>query len=139
MAQQLLFPNFLKDKAEYLKSRAFWKEQFDKLVEEHGFSYTPYLNEEPLEYDGNPVFNAWIPKMGRGVRIIQVEAEDEGPELSAWLDSMEIKEGFVVQELVLDLVLSQSSKQVALDLIDHWLVQLNSLPEMEEIIGNIPS
>lgn len=135
---EVLFPNFLKDKEEYLKSRAFWKEQFDKLANAHGFSYSSYLNDEPLEYDGNPIFNAWVPEIGRGVRIIQVEAEAEGPEMSAWLDTVEIQEGLVVEELVLDLVLSDRLQHLADQLITKWIVVAISKEKMNAELAQLP-
>ena len=129
---EVLFPNFLKDKDEYLKSRAFWKDQFDQLAEKHGFTYTSYLNDEPLEFDGNPIFNAWVPEIGRGVRIIQVEAGVEGPELSAWLDSVEIGDGVVVEELVVDIKLSSDSLTNLLELLENWLPVKLSRSEIEK-------
>lgn len=132
---QILFPNFLKDKEVYLLARAFWQEQFDQFAQKHGLEYVPYLNDTPLEFDGNPIFNAWGPAINRGVRIIQVEPESEEVVFSAWLDTVETEEGkLAIDELVIDLVLSEETNEAAFRLILNWLEKRVEKEEIERLI-----
>lgn len=136
---QVLYPTFLRDKEIYLQSRAFWQRLFDQLAQEHGLEFVPYLNDTPLEYDGNPIFNAWVPALGRGVRIIQVEPEAEAEEIRAWLDSLEIEVGQPpVEELVIDLVLSEATQAEAVRMIVLWIVEGLDTETMGKVIDKLP-
>lgn len=135
---EVLYANFLEDKRVYNLARASWKRLFDKLAKEHGLSYVPYINQlqgGKLEYDGNPIFSAHVSKLNRAVRIIQVEAEDDELEISAWVDSIELQEGKpAVEELVLDMVLSRRAKETATMLLEGWFVKKFSGEEVAHLI-----
>ena len=70
------------------------------------------------EYDGNPIFSAFIPETERAIRIIQVSPGEEGDDISAWIDDIELgKKAKKTKELVLDLKLSKEAKMLAKDFL----------------------
>jgi hypothetical protein len=133
-----LYPDFLKQKRTYNLAQGFWTRLVTSLVKDLGFQFSSYLNpmqNGKKEYDGNPIFNAFVPEAGRAIRVIQVAPEEEGANISAWIDDIELA-GIAekVDELVLDIKLTQESKKVAKDLIRTWLVgQLNEA-ELEKFL-----
>ncbi|KAA3622601.1 MAG: hypothetical protein DWQ02_25760 [Bacteroidetes bacterium] len=126
-----LYPDFLNDKRQYNLVQASWNRLFIRLGEKYDFKYSSYLNPYDSsgrkEYDGNPIFNAFIPKIKKAVRIIQVSPGENVNDISAWIDEIEItKSSSPVKELVIDLALSKETKNVAIELIDSWVIgQIN--------------
>jgi hypothetical protein len=139
MGEAILYPNFLEDKRVYNLVRAFWKRFFDELAEKSNLTYIPYINQEQngeLEYDGNPIFSAYVPSLGRAVRIIQVAPEEDELEITAWLDTLELNEGQkLVDELVIDLILSPSAKDMATDWLTKWFVENFPIQKMEKVLS----
>lgn len=120
---KFLYADFLENKRTYNLAQGAWKRLFSSLLQEYGYTYTPYINQTQngkKEYDGNPIFSAFIPEINRAIRIIQVAPDDDGDEISAWIDDIELKEK--VKELVLDLKLSKKAKSTARDIIKAWLI-----------------
>ncbi|MCB0637113.1 MAG: hypothetical protein KDC54_10875 [Lewinella sp.] len=120
---QVLFANFLEDKRVYHLARMHWERLFAKLTEDLGLSWRAYLNTAD-DFDGNPIFHAYLPEINRAVRIIQAdptEAADE-EDISFWLDNTWVSEHHQdVPELVLDMVHSRSAEQKGKALLTAWL------------------
>ena len=135
----LLFPDFLDHPASYDAAEALWKARFDALAEKYQFTYTPYIkvftrNGDKLR-DGNPIFSAEVKTLNRAVRIIQeVVEEPDDFFISAWLDTFPIDEDNPLNELVIPLVLSEETLDIAERLIVHWLVEQCSKEDMERVL-----
>ncbi|MFZ2901186.1 MAG: hypothetical protein WA004_21325 [Saprospiraceae bacterium] len=125
MQEEILYANLLEDKRVYNLARASWKRFFDKLAKEMGVSYVPYINQKQSgkpEYDGNPIFSAYVPALNRAVRIIQVAPGEGGEEITSWVDTIALHEGQPeVEDLVLDMVLSRAARERAGELVKRWL------------------
>lgn len=136
---KLLFPNFLDHPEIYDDAEALWKARFDALAAKHHFTYAPYINvfarNGDKHRDGNPIFSAEVKPLNRAVRIIQ-EAIEEPDDffISAWLDTFPIDEDNPLNELVIPLVMSEETLEVAERLIVHWLVERRSKEEMERVL-----
>ena len=138
---EVLYANFLADKRVYNLAQASWKRLFDRMAETNGFSYSPYINQIQggrKEYDGNPIFSAFIASKNRAVRIIQLEPEAGGLDISAWVDTIELFKGKTpVQELVLDVVLSKQGKELARKLIDGWLTEGWTAKDVDRLLDHL--
>lgn len=136
---KLLFPDFLDQPASYDAAEMLWKARFDALAAKYQFAYAPYVNVFAHNgnklRDGNPIFSAEVKALHRGVRIIQEgSAEQDDLFISAWLDTLPIAEDNPLNELVIPLVLSEETLEVAERLIVHWLVEQCSKEEMERVL-----
>jgi len=136
---KLLFSDFLDHPEVYDAAEALWKARFDALAEKYQFAYAPYINvfasNDDKHRDGNPIFSAEVKTLNRAVRIIQevVEQPDDFF-ISAWLDTFPIDEDNPLNELVIPLVLSEETLEIAERLIVHWLVEQRSKEEMERVL-----
>jgi len=122
----ILYADFLENKRVYNLAQGAWKRLLNKVLKDFGYTYTPYLNElqnGKKEYDGNPIFNAYIPEIKRAIRIIQVSPKEEGDDISAWVDDIALSQSKHTKELVLDLKLSKKVKKIAEKLIGEWINQ----------------
>jgi uncharacterized UPF0160 family protein len=120
---QILYQNFLENKNIYNLAQAAWGRVLVSVLKDLNYTYVPYLNDRQngkKEYDGNPIFNAYIPEIKRAVRIIQVSPEEEGDDISGWIDNIQLKDKST-KELVLDLKLTKKAKQRARELISAWI------------------
>jgi hypothetical protein len=136
---EVLFANFLTDKRVYNLAQGTWKRLFDQIAAVHGFSYTPYINQMQggkKEYDGNPIFSAYVASNNRAVRVIQAAPGGEEPLVSAWIDSIEISEGKApAEELVLDVVLSKEAREMARKLAEGWLAEGWTTEDIDRVLG----
>lgn len=136
---KLLFTDFLDHPEVYDAAEALWKSRFDALAEKHHFAYVPYINvfarNGDKHRDGNPIFSAEVKTLNRAVRIIQ-EAIEEPDDffISAWLDTFPIDEDNPLNELVIPLVLSEETLEIAERLIVHWLMEQRSKEDMERVL-----
>lgn len=136
---KLLFPDFLDHSESYDAAEALWKARFDALATKYQFAYAPYINVFSRNgnklRDGNPIFSAEVKPLNRAVRIIQ-EAIEEPDDcfISAWLDTFPIDEDNPLNELVIPLVLSEETLEIAERLMVHWLVEQRSKEEMERVL-----
>ena len=91
--------------------------------------YIKQVHNGKKDYSGNPIYSAYIPEIRRAIRIIQVSPQEEGDEISAWIDAIELNEPFqnqTTKELVLDIKLSKAARKTAKNLIGMWVAgQLN--------------
>lgn len=136
---KLLFPDFLDHPEVYDAAEALWKARFDALAAKHHFTYASYINVFALNGQkhrkGNPIFSAEVKALNRAVRIIQEAAEQPDDSfISAWLDTFPIDEDNPLNELVIPLVLSEETLEIAERLIVHWLVEQLRKEEMERVL-----
>lgn len=134
-----LYTDFLENKRAYNLAQASWKRLLDSLLQAHGYTHTPYINSNQngqKEYDGNPIFSAFIPEIARAIRIIQVSPNEEGDEISAWVDDIELGDTNEIKELVLDLKLSRKAKMIARDLIKEWITGQLDLTTLEALMDS---
>lgn len=137
---KLIFPDFLENIESYDAAEALWEARFDTLAEKYHFVYSPYINiyawNGNKHRHGNPIFSAEVKNLNRAVRIIQETlGEPDDFIISAWLDTFPIDEENPLQELVIALVLSEETLEIAERLIVPWLVEIQSKEEMKEIIA----
>lgn len=119
-------------------AKARWQRLFEQLLSAKQYTFRPFLNEKRI--DGNPMFSAYVPEVNRAVRIIQVDPAEAVSEvdIKAWLDQAVMPEQEDrVEELVIDLVLTNESERLSKQLIDGWLVQGLSMMEMEKKIDEL--
>ncbi|MCB0593025.1 MAG: hypothetical protein H6557_36390 [Lewinellaceae bacterium] len=120
----ILYKSFLADESEYHLAEQYWKETFEQIIAPMGYSYRGYLNTNfvdgtPLQ-DGNPIFHAYVPEVGRALRIIQEEPE-EPADFCCWENETEWPDGTLLSELVISLVLTEETKAQAEEAIRKWL------------------
>lgn len=126
---KFLYANFLDNKRTYNLAQGSWKRLLNSILKQHGYTFQSYINQKQngkKEYDGNPIFSAYVPEIKRAIRVIQVSPEEEGDDLSAWIDDIDLSEKLAAgqtKELVLDLKLSKQTKNDARELIQQWVNQ----------------
>lgn len=132
---QVLYATFLENRRVYLLAKARWQRLFEQLLSAKQYTFRPFLNEKRM--DGNPMFTAYVPAADRALRIIQVDPSEAVAEvdIKAWLDQAVMPEREDrVEELVIDLVLTNEAEQISLLLIEAWLLQQLSLTDMQKKI-----
>jgi hypothetical protein len=129
---QVLVPNFLNDPAEYNQAESTWRQTWAAVVHDAGQVgrwQTPWINTMSNDgtclRDGNPIFSAVCPERHLGVRVIQVEPEDDFDEITAWTDTFGEGDPDAVKELVIHCVLSDATLATAADLIKRWITDEN--------------
>lgn len=136
---KLLYANFLDNKKVYNLAQAHWSKLLNSILKEHAYTFNPYINQiqnGQKEYDGNPIFSAYIPQIERAIRIIQVSPEEEGDDISAWTDSIELAgESKDTKELVVDLKLSKNTKTIAISLIENWITDTLDEQMIENLVA----
>jgi len=135
---QVLYATFLENRRVYRLAKARWQRLFEQLLSAKQYTFRPFLNETRM--DGNPMFTAYVPAVDRAVCIIQVDPTEAVSEvdIKAWLDQAVMPEREDrVEELVIDLVLTNEAESLSKQLIDGWLVQGLSMMEMERMIDEL--
>lgn len=125
----ILYPDFLEDISSYQASADFWQSKFDPLFQELGLEKQNYLNTTmvngtPLQ-DGNPIYQAYFPKLKKAVRIIQEEPilpADYG----SWVNRTEVDDEDI-EELVISLVLTEENVERTEQEIQTWISSLEFL------------
>lgn len=137
--EDILYYNFLHDPSIYNLAQGAWSRVVQKIAKEGELSLEPYINTSnngQKEYDGNPIFNAFIPELKKAVRIIQVDPNEEGDEITAWVDTIELPTAQQpVAELVIDLKLTRSSKEIARYFIEMWLLHNLDQQQIDEVLA----
>jgi len=133
-----LFENFLEDQNVYIRNVDYWQKTVKAIVDSKQHKpFSEYLNTDFANgtafFDGNPIFQAVFEKENKAIRIIQEESESHEVEISAWLNTIEIKDE-TITELVIALELSKESQEIAEDLIKAWIVRNVSTIEMQSLI-----
>lgn len=135
---QALYATFLENSHVYHLAKARWLGLFEQLLSTKQYTFRPFLNEKRM--DGNPMFTAYVPAVGRAVRIIQVDPAEAAAEvdIAAWLDQAVLPEREErVEELVIDLVLTNESERLSKQLLDAWLLQRLSITDMKKKIDEL--
>jgi hypothetical protein len=140
---EFLLADFRTDPAQYDKAESVWRDFWQKITRELGQEElwkTPWMNTHfndgtPFR-DGNPIFTAICPARHLGVRVIQVEPEDEFDEITAWTDTFGEGEPDAVKELVIHCVLSNATLATADDLMKRWIRDENG-PSFSEGLAKI--
>ena len=122
-----LFPSFLDDPEQYELSERFWQElwcRIDPTVRLNFKWSHPWLGTgSPTIKDGNPIFSAYSPVLGRGIRVIQEEPVGLGLDIRAWLDTFggDITDPDRIHELVIACTLSDVASNAAFFIISQWV------------------
>lgn len=138
---EFLYADFLDNKRVYNLAQASWGRLLAGILKQHGYSHTSYINQlqgGKKEYDGNPIFNSYIPEAGCAIRIIQVSPEEEGNDISGWIDTIELNgkiNAGQTKELVLDVKLSRKVKAVAKELMEKWIAHQIDESTLDEFIA----
>lgn len=135
---QVLYATFLEDRRVYRLAKARWQRLFEQLLSTKQYTFRPFLNEKRM--DGNPMFTAYVPAVDRALRIIQVDPSEAvaDVDIKAWLDQAVMPEREDrVEELVIDLVMTNEAEQISQLLIEAWLLQELSLADMEKKIDEL--
>jgi hypothetical protein len=141
-----LFPDFLENKKTYSLNVEHWSQLLNSVVDVKsmsvGMTYiyahtlTATFNNGNLFMDGNPIFDAVINNY-RAIRIIQQEpTDDDDLTISAWIDKREFA-GKLLDELVIDLELTEENQTKAILLLKLWLNFNTSCDDMMVHIDNI--
>ena len=139
MASQILYANFLEDRRVYSLAKTYWKHFFDQLATANGFVYRAYINDAN-DYDGNPIFSAYIQDKNRAVRVIQIDPNEVEDNIltTAWMDTIELEEGQVaVDELVIYTVLTIETRVKCVALIEEWVLGDVTVEEMKGRIDEV--
>ena len=62
---EFLYADFLENKKAYNLAQGSWGRLLNSLLREYGYTYMPYIiqvQNGKKEYDGNPIFSAFIPE-----------------------------------------------------------------------------
>ncbi|MEM0993670.1 MAG: hypothetical protein AAGI49_11600 [Bacteroidota bacterium] len=134
------YSNFLEDAIIYDACQSFWQDIINEFSLLHGFYSKPYINvyfkNGKKNRSGNPILSTMIESKNRGLRIVQTTAaEAQENYISAYFDTFQF-EGYDedLNELVIDLVLSEETKVKAAEWIKAWLVEEISKEELDIII-----
>lgn len=139
-----LYKSFLDDKAVYKKNVAFWDKVVKSLLQTVNYTFAEYIATDDGYgnefYDGNPIYNFMIDSLNKGVRIIQEEPEENPNQFTAWISETELPNGNKLDELVINIQLTQETILLTIDLINAWI--LNDLTKFRmkryvETIGNL--
>lgn len=120
-----LFKNFLRDKRIYQLNKNYWAKLIGKIVDENGLDGLANFRTEKFQngkmlYDGNPIYNIYLPSINRAVRIIQEAPESEVLEFSHWVEKTEINDR-MVNELAISLELTRAAKNLAEEILFIWM------------------
>jgi hypothetical protein len=122
-----LFPQFLEDSVQYGLAERHWEALWERIDpssrESSGWTH-PWLGTgSPDIKDGNPIFSAYSPVLGRGIRVIQNEPVGQGLDIQAWLDTFggDLNDPDRIHELVISCALSDVASEIALSLMSPWV------------------
>ena len=136
-----LFKNFLENEQVYKKNIDYWKTIIYTLLSIEKLTFNEYVSAKKkdgsLYTDGNPIFNFKLDNSNRAVRIIQEEIESDTIEFSAWLDTLELKDNSIIDELVISMELSNESVLLSIELINAWIINGFSKQKMNKFIDKL--
>ncbi|MDP3151498.1 MAG: hypothetical protein Q8N23_02435 [Archangium sp.] len=137
-----LFASFLDDPTAYSECERFWAAQVRDVEKSLGQSeewkrWIPQVhpNGQPVERDGNPIFDGRSERLDRSFRIIQQPAVSDEVELAAWVAVYEPEfDEMPRAELFLNLSLSEESVALAKEALRKWMTPSTSVAEMNDFI-----
>ncbi len=139
------FPNFLHDSAEYAQAEEFWRGLWIEVTrlagQEQEWQYpwleTAYADGTPFK-DGDPIFSTFSPSRKLGIRVIQNQPQEVGPQLAIWSDVIGDEWSGEVRTLVISCVLSQRAAALARNLMLDWMLYGRvSLFQREEVVASL--
>jgi hypothetical protein len=135
----ILYPRFLEDQQDYETAVNYWTGLFKSLMEEKSYSWQPYMKNQfgdgtPIR-DGNPIFNAFVPETGRAVRIIQHPPAPKDSFIH-WKNSTEWADGTPFTELVISLILTETTEAKAKAALREWFFDQGEPEKVEPIQGS---
>jgi hypothetical protein len=152
-----MLPHFLNTPNVYDQTEAFWGEQLTQFLAPHGITHQPFYNKQMGNgqkiRDGNPIFDAYIPQRHKLLRIIQEPLDDEPAFIGGFTKYWPTpemdpdkrphptdpnKRNEPIPELVLHLVLTETTLATAKQLWQHWLVEDKSVEEMDGVLDGMP-
>lgn len=123
---EYIYKNFLDDKSIYKKNVTFWNNLINSLLAPENYTFSEYIATSDGFgndfYDGNPIYNFKIDNLNKGVRIVQEEPEESSKQFSAWIKETELANEQLVDELVINIELTQETVLLAIDLIHAWIL-----------------
>lgn len=136
---KILYKHFLESKKIYNLNVGFWTQIANKISRSASLTYTKWVNDEFSNgtkfFDGNPIFSAYLKEQKKALRIIQNVATSNTTEISAWIEKTENEKKECIVEFVIDLELTTSSKEIAIDFLKKWIIENMSLENMESYIA----
>jgi hypothetical protein len=122
-----LYPQFLIDPQQYTQSERFWEDLWSEVDPFHRESFRwnrPWLGTgSPKIMDGNPIFSAYSPILGRAIRVIQEEPVGSVLDIQVWLDTFggDVMDPGRIHELVISCVLSDVASDISRSLMIPWV------------------
>lgn len=127
---EYLFAHFLSEPKEYARAEALWQANWTELLRRTGQEALwrfPWMNTTFADgsscRDGNPIFSAVSPPRQLGVRVIQLEPEDDPADFTVWTDTFAGGSPEAVRELVISCVLTNENLRHAIELMRQWLTE----------------
>ena len=121
-----IYKNFLDDKTIYKKNVAFWDSIIKSLLIPENHIFSEYIATSDGFgndfHDGNPIYNFKVDSLNKGVRIVQKEPEESSIQFSAWVNKTELPNEQLIDELVIDIELTQETVLLTIDLIHAWIL-----------------
>ncbi len=123
-----IFPDFLRDNRVYGRTEGYWVELWRQVNPDFQAQFgwqQPWFQPLPrLLSEGNPIFSAVSPTLRRGIRIIQFEPTSPRAEIVAYPDTFggPYYDPSAIRELVISCALSDVTSQMALSLMQPWIV-----------------
>jgi len=120
-----LFEGFLDDSGTYRAAQVYWERLFLSSLP-HIFIEKElkiqYANNE--DNDGNPIFSATCLPLELAVRVIQQPVGDaDDLDLDCWIDSVSLKPGVEIKELVISCCLSEENQPDVKRILRNWFTK----------------
>jgi hypothetical protein len=151
----ILFPDFYTDSSVFQAAELYWKTLVEELATKHGqkddwvsWRNHTYADGTPYARDGGNVtmLDLCNHRIGRAINIQQWPSSPEDgsePSMSAWTGRTHtfLDDDIVtIEELTLNIEMTQDAVSVARDLIDLWMEPDVEVATLEEVIrSRIPS
>jgi hypothetical protein len=127
---EFLFPEFLRDLQQYEQAESIWQRLWQDLIGRTGqlglwetpWHSTTFVDGTPCR-DGNPIFSAVSATRRLGIRVMQLEPEENPREITYWMDTFAKGESEEVNELVIACVLSDQTLLDAVNLMRQWITR----------------
>ena len=125
-----LFLKYLEDRTEYQRASDYWVSLWDRIdpfVRELSGWRQPWLchglSEDDVLMDGNPIFSAYTPQHGKGIRIIQYPPTSGELEWDFWYDTFggSMSDPNSIEELVIACALSEEAAMRTFEWLSAWV------------------
>jgi len=122
-----LFADFLDDPGEYRDAQAHWNKLFVRsLPRRFGSEELKKQYITSSDNDGNPIFSAICLPLQLAVRVIQQPVGDaDDLDLDWWIDSVDLRPGVVIEELVISCCPSEENQPRVKGILRDWFTEGN--------------